>query len=478
VAPSILGRTWVQLLLLVAVCGLLFFSNLDKRTLWPPDEPRYFGVAKETLDHGDWILLHKDGQVYTDKPPLFFWSVALSSVLWQRFDVFSARFPSALFATLSVILTFLLGRTLFGAGAGFIAGLVVATTPQFAWLASRVNIDSTLTCFITLALFSFVSWQHGRRAVSPRGRQNVLLLGFYGGMALATLTKGPVGFILPLIVCATYIMLRRDWSAFREMRPAAGGALFIAIVLLWYVPAALQGGESFLRETLLRHSVQRFAQGMDHSAPSYFYFERFPPGFAPWVLFLPAAIFLALSRRKSGEREQLIFPFLWFAAIFVFFSISTEKRDLYLVPLLPAAALLVGKALHDFAMEQMDRPCRLLILIPGALIGFFFALAGILFVWLGIKGFSETLPHVTALGLLTAGCGAALLAFGAFRRYLAAFLILVLLVGGIFFYAQRYLFSGVEDIKALRNAIKQVGADIGLSKRPDTQPVKQAPFRQ
>lgn len=469
---SILGRTWVQLILLVAVCALLFFSNLDRRALWPPDEPRYFSIARETLDHGDWILLNKDGQVYTDKPPLFFWLVAFSSVLWQGLDTFSARFPSALFATISVVLTFFLGRTLFSPGVGFIAGLVLATTPQFAWLAGRVNIDATLTCFTTLAFFSFVSWCLGRNEPTPGRKREVLLLGFYGGMALGTLTKGPVGFILPLIVCATYILLRRDWYLVRDMRLVAGGALFTVVVLLWYVPASLQGGESFLRETLLRHSVQRFAQGIDHSAPLYFYVERFPPGFFPWVMFFPSAIFLAMSGQKGKERERLMFPLVWFASIFAFFSISAEKRDLYLLPLLPAAALLVGKVLHDFIVGGVSRPCRPLILIPGVLIGFFFALAGIASFWLSIRGFGDVVPHLTVAALAITGCGIALLGFGTFRRQLAAFLVLVLIVGGIFFYTQRYLFSGFEDVKTLRSTIRQNAANIGWPVMSATRPVE------
>ena len=119
---------WVQILLLLGFCFLLYFINLGRWDLWNPDEPRYAQVAREMIQGGDWILMHFNGAVYPDKPPLFFWLIALSSFLWNGFTSFSVRFPSALFGTLTVVSTFFIGRRLYGSRIGFLSGLILATT--------------------------------------------------------------------------------------------------------------------------------------------------------------------------------------------------------------------------------------------------------------------------------------------------------------------------------------------------------------
>ena len=145
-------QKWVQIVILVAFCLILYFLNLNLWDLWNPDEPRYAQVAREMVNGGDWILMHFNGKVYEDKPPLFFWLIAFSSYLWQGFSSFSVRFPAALFGTLTVLLTFFLGRSLYSSRAGFLSGLILATSVEFAYLSTRANIDTTLTFFTTASL--------------------------------------------------------------------------------------------------------------------------------------------------------------------------------------------------------------------------------------------------------------------------------------------------------------------------------------
>jgi 4-amino-4-deoxy-L-arabinose transferase-like glycosyltransferase len=109
-----------QIAILIGFCIVLYFFNLSQWDLWNPDEPRYGQVSREIVNGGDWILMHNNGKMYTDKPPMFFWLIAFSSFLFHGFSSFAVRFPSAFFGTLTVLLAFLLGRSLYGTGAGFL----------------------------------------------------------------------------------------------------------------------------------------------------------------------------------------------------------------------------------------------------------------------------------------------------------------------------------------------------------------------
>ena len=348
---SIYSEKWVKILLLVGFCLILYFVNLGRWDLWNPDEPRYAQVAREMVQRGDWILMHVNGEIYPDKPPFFFWAVALSSFFWGGFTSFSVRFPAALFGTLTVILTFLMGRKLYSYRTGFWSGLILATSFEFAYLSSRANIDTTLTFFTTASFFCFLHWYRTGR----EERRNLPLYGFYLGMALATLTKGPVGIVLPLLGCLSYLFYLRDWKAIKEMKFFVGLALLLAVVLLWYAPAVMKGGRAYLEMTLFRQTIDRFAKGWSHERPFYYYFYNFPVQFLPWTFFLPGAIVYGLSKERIEKRKEFLFLLTWSVIIFMFFSISKGKRGIYLLPLYPAAALIVGKLWNDFIDGSLDR---------------------------------------------------------------------------------------------------------------------------
>src|SRR4030043_1750132 len=199
---KIYPQKWVQITLLIGFCLVLYFLNLGRWDLWSPDEPRYAQVAREMVNRGDWILMHYNGNTYADKPPLFFWLIAFSSYLWQGFSSFSVRFPSAFFGTLTVLLTFLIGKRLYNSRRGFLGGLILATSFEFAYLSSRANIDTTLAFLTTAAIFCFFQWYRyrplhptplpsGEReavrggSIGHGNSKNLLIYGFYVAMAFA-----------------------------------------------------------------------------------------------------------------------------------------------------------------------------------------------------------------------------------------------------------------------------------------------------
>jgi 4-amino-4-deoxy-L-arabinose transferase-like glycosyltransferase len=485
-----LQRPWVQIILLLVFCSLLFIFGVGRWDLWNPDEPRYAQVAKEMATRGDWILMHVNGNTYVDKPPLFFWLIAFSSFLWQGFTSFSARFPSAILSTLTVLLTFFLGKKLYGSRTGFFSALILATSFEFAYLSTRANIDATVTFFTTASIVLFLQWyrhssfhpdplsqgERGNR-IKSGNRINLLIYGFYISMAFATLTKGPVGFVLPLLVSLVYLLLLRDWRAMKRMRLLTGMALLIAIVLAWYLPAALKGGQDFLNETLLHQTLVRFATGTSHVQPIYYYLSNFPADFLPWFLFLPGAMVCGFTKRREEISKNFLFLLVWFAAIFLFFSFSKGKRAIYLLPLYPAASVMVGRFWDDYLSGSIGHSVRetwitlpvYLYIILFFLIGTFLYTAPTLahfqvetstpMVLKGIlKGaksgarYLSYVPRWSVIPFIYLFVGSGVLLYVAHRlRYKSLIFVLIVATAGIgFFYTTRVIFSLVNPYKSAR----------------------------
>ena len=455
----------VQIAFLLGVCFFLYFFNLGRSDLWAPDEPRYAQIAKEIVSRGDWILLHINGAVYGDKPPLFFWFVALSSYLWQGFTSFSARFPSALFGTLTVLLTFFLGKRLYSSWTGFLSGLVLATSLHFAYLSTRVNIDVTLTFFTTASLLCFFVWYQEwvpEEVGHYRRIRSLLIYGFYVSMAFATLAKGPIGFILPLLVSLIYLFVQRDYRGIKRMKLVLGIPLMLAIVLAWYLPAVSLGGKAYVQQNLFRHTTEAYRTGWTHPQPFYYYLYSFPISFMPWVLFLPGAIVWGFSKAAVGKRKEFLFLLVWWIAIFVFFSLSRSKRALYLLPLCPAASLIVGKCWADFISQPLNGFRRGWISLPVYVFIGFCLIVGAATPWVTPRlapiKFSIVPPYGVALALVLIGFGVAMAMSWRFKNYKAVlFLLIGMMVAG-YFYASGVIFPLANSRMSARFISEEITA--------------------
>jgi 4-amino-4-deoxy-L-arabinose transferase-like glycosyltransferase len=460
---KIYDRKWVQILILLGFCYFLYFFNLGLWDLWVPDEPKYAQVAKEMVHGGDWILMHFNGRVYGDKPPLFFWLIALSSYLWQGFTSFSVRFPSAVFGTLTVVFTFLMGKRLYSSRTGFFSALILATSAHFIYLSMRANIDATLTFFTTSSLFCFFLWyQYGSEKGSDENRylESLLIYGFYVSMAFATLAKGPIGFILPLLVSLIFLFTQKDYKEIKRMKLLPGIPLLVAIVLAWYVPAVLSGGKAYVEENLLRHTTEAYAKGWTHPRPIYYYFYTFPAAFLPWIFFLPGAIAQGLSKSMTGRRKGFLFFLVWFAVIFTFFSLSKSKRDLYLLPVFPAVSLMVGKFWDDFISHPLDRYWRRWIIFPLFGIVGFGLIAGVALPYVASIKFPSYLPYILPVAVMLAACSIALLIFCRFKNYRAALLLLIGMMVGGSFYGSRVIFPAANPYVSARLMSEEIKSRI------------------
>jgi 4-amino-4-deoxy-L-arabinose transferase-like glycosyltransferase len=465
-------QKWVQIAILIGFCMILYFLNLGRWDLWTPDEPRYAQVAREMVNRGDWILMHYNGKTYADKPPLFFWLIAFSTFLWQGFSSFSVRFPAALFGMLTVLLTFFLGKALYSSRTGFLSGLILATSFEFSYLSTRANMDTTLAFFTTASLLCFFLW-HRRdqdeikvkdkvevKEERKNKHGNPFIYGFYMGMALATLAKGPVGFILPLSVSLIYLVVQKDWGSMRRMRLFSGLGLFLVIVLSWYLPAVAKGGKEYLHATLFTQTVARYSEGWSKARPIYYYLYNFPIDFLPWAFFLPAALAYGFSREKAEKRREFLFLFIWFVLIFIFFSLSKGKRAIYLLPLYPAVALMVGKLWDDFICTPMEHFRNAWISVPLYGLMGVALVAGAALPWMLSIKFPFYLHYSLPITFLLVGGSLVMFVLYRFKNYAAILFLVIGVVAGGHFYTLRVVFPVVNQYKSARFMSQEIATRI------------------
>jgi 4-amino-4-deoxy-L-arabinose transferase-like glycosyltransferase len=335
-------KSIVLIIVLVALGGILCFYNLGGWDLWNSDEPRHAQIAKEMLQGEGWIIPHLNSEVYPDTPPFSFWLIALTAKAIGGMNEFAARFPSAIFGMLTLLLLFFLGKRLFSEKTTFLAALILATSMAFLWFARRANTDAVLTFFITAAItFFYVGFYQ------QKGRWILYLLA-YCAMSIGVLTKAQIGAIVPIVVVGGYFLLQREMHFFNDPAHIPGIALFVAFIGGWLALAYLSGGGKYLQDLLSQQAVPTFFGTALHSRPLYNYLVTFPAGFIPWIIFLPSAMMYGLSSKSS--KKEFIYIFIWFVATFVLFSLTQSGQDPSLLPLYPAAALMVGYLLEAFPL--------------------------------------------------------------------------------------------------------------------------------
>lgn len=356
--------------LVVALAVLVFGWKLGATDLWAPDEPFFAEGAREMLVDGHWWVSHVNGEVNDHKPPLFFWLIAFFAGLLEPGSL-SARLPSALAAVGSLLLTMRLARRRWDEATAGLAGLVLVTTWMFWDKARTAQIDSTLCFLILVALSAFESWRAGEARPWRAGAL------FWLAAGLAFLAKGPVGLILPLGIALS--VLAGDRRLREVLRPASllGPLLFLGVLLAWLVPAAAFVPEYSPLGALREHALERAVHGMHHAQPPWYYLTVIPYAFLPWSLALPGALLVAWRRRREDSFRLLL---VWFVFTVAFFSISTEKRDLYVLPAVPAFALLVARLVRSTGTTEGDaEPAtdRRWLTVPLGAVGFVFAAAAL-----------------------------------------------------------------------------------------------------
>ncbi len=326
---------------LVLLAVVLFCWNLWGYDLWAPNEPFFGEGAREMIADGKWLVPHINGELNTHKPPVFFWLIALLSTPLGAVSSFTARLPSVLAALGSLLLTLRLGRRTSGRRTAVLAGAILLTTHMFWDKARSAQIDALLSFLVLVAVSAFEAW----RAGDLNGRRAGIV--FWLAAAVATLAKGPVGVAVPLGIALVTLAFDRKLGSWRDFAPLSGPLVFVAVTGLWAAAASLWGGYS-LGGALQEHVVDRAIHGMHHAQPFWYYLKVLPAVMVPWSFLLPGALIYAWRRRRADDRLLLV------AGLFVvvFFSIPTEKRDLYILPAAPFFALLMARLVAAVAGWQ------------------------------------------------------------------------------------------------------------------------------
>ncbi|WP_072621234.1 ArnT family glycosyltransferase [Spirulina major] len=362
---------WFSIITLSLICVMAFLWGLGSVGLVDETEPLFAEASRQMTVTGDWVTPYFNGVTRFDKPPLVYWLMALGYLAFGV-NEWTVRLPSAL-AAIALVLGLFLTLYRFGyatprAGqvdqadsrrslrqrwiAAWLGAAMLALNVQmFAWGRTGVS-DMLLNACIGVSLLCFF-WGYVRHEGQVRRGfwPSRWYLGCYGAMALAVLTKGPVGIVIPGLVILVFLFYTGNlFTVWQEAKVWSGLLIFAVITIPWYVLVIQANGESYINDFFGYHNLDRFTRVVNqHSAPWYFYFLVVLVGFLPWSVSLPLAIArLNLWQRRfwcaQPRQAQLgLLAVIWVIVIFGFFTVAVTKLPSYTLPLLPAAAILVAQ---------------------------------------------------------------------------------------------------------------------------------------
>jgi 4-amino-4-deoxy-L-arabinose transferase-like glycosyltransferase len=375
------------------LAAILFFARLGARALWS-SEFRWAEIAREMLVTHNYFWPTINGHVYYDKPLGSYWLVIFSASLTGGLNEAATRLPCAIAGLLAVAILMLLVRRLYDARTAILAGVILATSFSFVFFSRHASADVET---LTGELAALLLFNHNEE----RGG-GLWVVGLWLIMAATSLTKGLLGFALPLLVIGVYSCLRDGVVPFYEA--ISRGSLVerirrlvernrwffnwytvVAVALgglVYYLPfqisSRLMGSEKGL-QMVYRENVVRFFHPFDHRGPIYLYVYVIFALMAPWSALLPAALVETHALRRAGAEPARAdrFALVYFWATFIFFTVSGSRRSYYILPILPAAAILVARTLaYPRESELRSMIARRLLTIGYAIVAFS-AIAGI-----------------------------------------------------------------------------------------------------
>ncbi|HEU0188869.1 MAG TPA: glycosyltransferase family 39 protein [Gallionella sp.] len=363
-----------QIWWLFVVFTVIWFANLEYRKLIKPDEGRYAEIPREMVVSGDWVTPRLNELKYFEKPPLQYWATAVAYTVFGEHQ-WTSRLWTGLTGFVGILLVWFAGVRLFGREAAGYASMLLGSSFLYVGMSHINTLDMGVTFFITLGILALLLAQ---TQTDNKIQRNWMLLA-WAGMALAVLSKGLMGLVLPGAALFIYVVVQRDLSVLKRMHWLPGLAVFFLITAPWFYLVMKANPEFFERFFIYEHYTRFTTKQHGRYQPWYYFIPILLVGMLPWAgLMLDALWKYAFGKKperdsklagKAFEAER--FLLIWIVFVYVFFSMSGSKLPSYLLPMFPSLALLMGK--HLVAMQPRRLFWAISPILPLALLALAFA---------------------------------------------------------------------------------------------------------
>jgi 4-amino-4-deoxy-L-arabinose transferase-like glycosyltransferase len=342
------SRRWLWLLLAV---GIIWFSNIEYRKLIKPDEGRYAEIPREMVVSGDWVTPRLNDLKYFEKPPLQYWATATAYELFGEHQ-WTSRLWVSLTGFAGILLVWFAGTRLFGRAAGRYAAVLLGGSLLYALMGHINTLDMGVTFFITLGIVGLLLGQQPES--DARTRRNWMVLA-WGALALAVLSKGLMGLVLPGAALFLYSIFQRDIIVWKRMHWVIGLLLFMLVVSPWFYLVMKANPEFFQKFFIYEHYTRFTTKELGRYQPWYYFVPVLLLGMMPWTVLMFDTLLRTWkdSRRSDKTFNPERFLLIWAVFIYLFFSVSGSKLPSYLLPIFPALALLMGKQLAGMGERRL-----------------------------------------------------------------------------------------------------------------------------
>ena len=384
---TIKPETW-SILLLIILTLIIYLGSSGFPPLLDDSDSFYAEVAREMNSRHDWITPYANSIRFMEKPPLFYWLISLSFAITDTANAFTARLPTAITITALALVTFKIGKLLFGWRTGLFGSLALATSAGMFLLTRVLFPDALFTLFLALVIYSFLCWEKSERKTGA-------LLWIYAFSGLAVLAKGLIGVVFPVAILSFTLLLTGRAKEIFRLISLKGILLFLIIAAPWHILMGIRNPGFFwfyfINEHVLRFLGKRYP--MDYGmVPLGAFWLLHMVWLFPWSIYLvtlcrPARIKFAMREHGSN----LVLLLVWAFTILLFFSFSS-RLEYYSLPALPALALLAGMQCERSWEKGWKLPGRALATV-GILVGVIFVIVGVFVTAGGTDGVLKLKEH-------------------------------------------------------------------------------------
>lgn len=343
-----------QLWLLLIAVAVIWFSNLEYRKLIKPDEGRYAEIPREMVASGDWVTPRLNDLKYFEKPPLQYWTTAAAYEVFGEHQ-WTSRLWTALTGFAGILLVWFAGLRLYGREAANYAAILLGSSMLYALMAHINTLDMGVTFFITLGILALLLAQQGYGNLQTIKASRNWMIVAWASLALAVLSKGLMGLVLPAAALFIYMIVQRDFSVLKRMHWLPGLAVFLLITVPWFYLVMKANPEFFQKFFIYEHYTRFTTKELGRYQPWYYFVPVLLAGMLPWTALMFDTLFKSWRGSRLPEKQfnPARFLLVWAVFIYLFFTVSGSKLPSYLLPMFPALALLMGKQLVEIDTRRL-----------------------------------------------------------------------------------------------------------------------------